>query len=207
MSTTFINATYLFFPMFSGKRGASAQVSMEYVMIFAFILLIIIPTAYVFRDYIRESTDSITINKIGRIARAIADTGREAYFTGPPFKSVITIEFPEQIGSMYVLDSRESQSPEYFLMFNVLTATGTQTLFFESDVPIQCYTSASNLCLEDTTLHEQCRVPGFHCSAFEARDYSPGLKRMKIEANANCRFSEQVTATCVRLDEISDELT
>src|SRR3989344_261995 len=188
------------------KRG-HAQVSMEYVMIFAFILIIIIPTAYVFRNYLRESADTITLNRIDRIARAMVDTGREAYFTGPPFKSVIALEFPEQIDSMYVLDSKESGSPEYFLMFNVLTASGTQAPLLESDVPVQCYTSAANLCPEDPQLHEQCRVEGFHCYAFEGRDFSPGIKRMKVEANANCRFSEQVTATCVRLDEISDELT
>jgi len=112
---------------------------------------------------------------------------------------------------MYVMDNKANPTDhEFFLMFNILTASGSQTIFYDSDVPIQCYTSAAELCEEVEpivkTLNEQCGLNNFKCFEFEERDFAEGIKRFKVEAHPACDF-EGATTTCVRLDEISDEIT
>lgn len=206
------------------KRGVlnrKAQLSLEYIIIFAFIMMIIIPTAYLLRNYIGVASDTITMSQIERVSRVLIDNAREMYYASSPAKVVITIDMPDQIEAMWIMDRKHnlSATQEYVLAYRITTFSGSEIRFHDSDIPIQCWNDAATPCGqyeenvdEINKLNPQCRVsiPDsntghiYGCYTFPERDISSGVKRFKLEAYDNCRYDDDTYFSCVRVDEVSN---
>lgn len=176
------------------KKG---QVAMEYIMILSLVLMILIPTIYIFREYVTKSAEDITVNKVNSIARNLIDTAREMYYLGAPSKVVIDLEMPAQIEAMWLMENSDANAKitEYLLVFKLNLQEGEQLFFFDSDIPLKC-----NECKTNTALNSQCETSttGFKCHEFPEIYYSTGIKHFKIEADT-CSGK----GLCVLLNEIS----
>ena len=140
-----------------------AQSALEYIMIIALSLAIIIPTAYLFYKFSSESNIQVTDAQMNEIGRNIIDTAETVYFSGKDSQVVLDINMPKNLYDAYILKNRE-------LVFKLYTEIGeSERVFFSSeDIDI-----ASN----DPSL--ECRDNG-NCDLSSIG--SSGLKRVQIKA-------------------------
>jgi len=80
-----------------------AQSAIEYLMIIALTLAIIVPTTYLFFRYTSESNVEITYSQINQIGRQILNTAETGYFSGKSSKIILEVNMPEGIDDIYVL--------------------------------------------------------------------------------------------------------
>ncbi len=166
--------------------AGKGQVAMEYVMILTFVLMILIPTVYVFREYVVQSSDDIVVNNIDRIAKTIIDTSRDMFYLGDPSKIIIDLEMPEKIEAIWLMDNSDDENAvvyEYFLMFKLNLKDGPQDFYYASDFPIKCLECKTNVLNDPVDLSQQCGTNNFKCYRFLEPHYSPGIKHFKIEAD------------------------
>ncbi|MEK6916568.1 MAG: hypothetical protein AABW92_02390 [Nanoarchaeota archaeon] len=168
------------------KRG---QIAVEYIMIVAISLFIILPGIYLFRNFAFASNDNVLQSRLSEAADSILSIGKEMYYYGPPSKSVKSLDMPSQISNMYILST--SDGKEYYLAFNFFTSSGSDTVLFESDYPIKP--------VETVTCNFACQ--GI-CECFPERYFTPGPKNFAVEASKTCVGS----SFCVLIKEISPEL-
>ena len=108
---------------------AKAQSAVEYLMIIALTLGIIVPTSYLFFRYSSESNVQIVDVQVTRIGRNIIDTAETVYFSGESSKIVLEINMPENVEDVYIIADRE-------LVFKVITELGETEIVFFSDIDI-----------------------------------------------------------------------
>ncbi len=76
------------------KRG---QVSIEFITIFGFVFLMMIPLIVVFFDQLGTVRDAVSSNHLRNIAIKITDKADTMYYLGQPSKTTIRAHFPEHI--------------------------------------------------------------------------------------------------------------
>jgi|TARA_B100000315_G_scaffold51441_1_gene45914 hypothetical protein len=114
-------------------KKVKGQSALEYLMIIAIALGIIVPTAYLFFRYSSESNVEIVDSQITRIGRNIIDAAESVYFSGEGSKITLEINMPKEVSAISILEGREL----VFKIDSQISATGeTETVFFSS-VPIR----------------------------------------------------------------------
>lgn len=154
------------------EMQSRAQISFEYVFIIGIVLLIALPSLYLFRGYVVESNDKIVAGAVERAANGLISTATEIYYRGVPSKIVLQIEMPQQIQYIRII---EVSSNEYYLVFNVSTSDGSLELVYDSPIPIKkgSFTAKENCYNSKTT----CKI-----YSFSEIEVSSGIKNFKIEA-------------------------
>ncbi len=167
-----------------------SQVSVEFIMIFALAMMILIPAAYFFRNFVLESSDRILISRVDEIANSILTKADKIYAYGPPSKTTLEINMPSQISRMYI---KYIEGEEYYLVFTILASNGEQDLLYESAVPIiagQDIGCAADLCTE-TGVTCECMPPNY---------YRQGLKFIGILAE------EDAGSSYISIKEVSGDV-
>lgn len=137
---------------------AKSQSSLEYLLVVALTLAIIVPTTYLFYNYSKESSQEITDSRITNLGRGIVDTAESIFYSGQGSKATVELDVPDNIASAIIIDGRE-------LVFNATTDLGVSEIVFFSSVNM---TAAALDCSANV-----CRLPKLASS---------GLKKVKIEA-------------------------
>ncbi|MEM4397133.1 MAG: hypothetical protein QW757_00745 [Candidatus Woesearchaeota archaeon] len=79
------------------KLKKKSQISMEFLVIFGFVFLMIIPLILIYYDQLFYIKDEISENQIRNIMIKIADKSESIYFLGEPSQTTINVYFPENI--------------------------------------------------------------------------------------------------------------
>lgn len=108
-------------------------------MIIALTMGIILPTSYLFFRYSSESNVQILNSQINQIGKDIIDTSENVYFSGAGSKIVLTVNMPESVVDIYIIDNRE-------LVFNVTTSIGQVETVFFSDIKITSSSCQNEVC-------------------------------------------------------------
>jgi hypothetical protein len=168
------------------KRG---QISVEYIMIIAVSLMILLPGIYVFRNYAFESNDQLIEKRLSEVSSFMLGKARKVYYYGPPSRSVINIEMPPQIDKMYILKfiDPDPSKNEYHLGFSILSSQGRKEYTFLSDI----HTSELSDCVD---IAQDCSYPKI-CQCFSDKYYSKGLRYFDLEAAEAC----EGTMNCVKI--------
>ena len=132
---------------------------MEYISIVALTFMLIVPTAYLFYNYSKDSSEEIVDSQISRIGRNIVDTSAAIFYAGRGSKSVLVFIVPDKIRSAQIIDGRE-------LVFNISTNFGMSEIVFISSVNL---TTRSLDCIVNV-----CNITSLASS---------GTKKVKLEAN------------------------
>lgn len=143
----------------------NSQVALEYLVIIALTLGIIVPTTYLFFQYTSESNIQILDAQINKIGRGIIDTSETVYFSGEHAKIVMELNMPENVFNAEIIDHRE-------LVLKVNTENGVTDMVFFSSIPI----------ISGDTTDPNCIIDG-NC-VLEIIS-GAGLKKIKIETIAN----------------------
>lgn len=133
-----------------------AQYALEYLMIIAITLMVILPATYLFSTYSRESLSEITDPQVREIGRNIIGNSESVYFSGESSKMVMDVRMPPQVSDIYILYNRE-------LVFKTYSEVGDNELVFFSDVNIT----------SDDCVAERCSLSALSES---------GVKKIKIES-------------------------
>lgn len=143
--------------------GAKAQSAVEYLMIIALTLGIIVPTSYLFFRYSSESNVQIVDVQVSQIGRNIIDTAESVYFSGEGSKIVMEMNMPKNVADVYILANRE-------LVFKIISEIGETDVVFFSSVNIHITSDdTSNDCIDDGNC-ELTDIAGF------------GVTKIKIES-------------------------
>ncbi len=122
-----------------------SQVSMEYMMIVGFSLLLIIPALLLFNEEKRDIKDSVTISQSDEIIRKLIDTSEKVHYLGEPSKITIKVFMPSNIKSisitnksiLFMLDIDNKDFPVYGystinISGNLSTGPGIRYISIES---------------------------------------------------------------------------
>ena len=141
--------------MFRLFPGRSGQASMEYLMIAAFIGILIVPATFIYYSYAAESTEQIDKVQIDRIGRNIVSTAERFYYHGYPSTIIIEEVLPANVLKIETL--RDDTSGSYLLVMTTRALKGENNTFsFPTDVMIN--------------------------GTFTERAISPGKKNVRISA-------------------------
>ena len=119
--------------------NAKSQSALEYLMIIALTLGIMVPTAYIFFQYSIESNTKILDSQINQIGRSIIDTAETVYFSGQNSKIVLQLNMPESVNDINIINNRE-------LVFNVATDIGEGEAVFFSSINITSSDCQGSIC-------------------------------------------------------------
>ena len=109
--------------------AAKAQSALEYLMVIALAMGIIVPITYMFFQYSSESNVQIIDVQVTQIGRNIIDTAESVYYSGEGSKIVLEINMPENVEDVSIMYNRE-------LVFNIITELGETEIVFFSDIDI-----------------------------------------------------------------------
>ena len=76
-----------------------SQVSMEYMLIMGFVVLLTIPLLAIYYTYTADSTDAVAVSQALQIARKVVDASESVYYIGKPSQTTLKINFPSNIAS------------------------------------------------------------------------------------------------------------
>ena len=128
---------------------------MEYLMIAAFIGILIVPATFIYYSYAAESTEQIDKVQIDRIGRNIVSTAERFYYHGYPSTIIIEEVIPANVLNIETL--RDDTSGSYLLVVTTRALKGENNTFsFLTDVMIN--------------------------GTFTERAISPGKKNIRISA-------------------------
>lgn len=80
--------------MFHSKK---AQISIEYLSILGFVIIIIIFLGILSQVYSRQIEDQIIINQVDKLAKEIVDSAESVYYFGEPTKTTIKAYIPNKV--------------------------------------------------------------------------------------------------------------
>lgn len=147
---------------------AKGQGSLEYILIVALTLVVIVPAAYLFYNYSRQSSEEFKDSQLTKIGRDIVDTAQSIFYSGQGSKTELDLNIPDNVISAVIIDSKE-------LVFNVTTNVGITEIVFFSSVNI-------------TTLSSNCN--NNICNLRQLA--TPGMEKLKIEATSSNVVTLQV---------------
>ncbi|MEM3374298.1 MAG: hypothetical protein QXE31_03685 [Candidatus Woesearchaeota archaeon] len=161
------------------KRGKS-QFAMEYVLMIAIALAILLSGIYVFRNYVFQSNDFAINNKLNQISNLIINNARKIYYYGVSSRTTLTFEMPSGITNMYILNVKGGN--ETYLIFKYITTGGENKVMYESSVPLygdNCDINPDELCIDND------------CKCLKKSIYGEGLKGIYLDVIPNCIYKYQ----------------
>jgi len=109
-------------------REKNAQVSMEYVIIIGFIMLITIPLIVIFYEHTSNTSYQVITSQVDKIAKKVVDSAESVYYLGEPSKTRIKVYMPENVEQVVIHDKE--------IVFKVKTGSGLTDISQISSVNI-----------------------------------------------------------------------
>lgn len=109
-------------------RERNAQVSMEYVIIVGFILVIMIPLILIFYEHTSSTNEQVITSQVDKIAKKVVDSAESVYYLGEPSKTRIKVYMPTNVEDVIIND--------YEIVFKVKTRSGITDISQLSSVNI-----------------------------------------------------------------------
>ncbi len=111
-------------------RIKKAQISVEYLIIISFVVLLLLTTLGLGLFYSAEIKDKIKFSQLERFAKKITTSAESVFYSGETSKLTFTAYLPEGIQSIQIMDA------EKIILFNVSTQSGATIIAYSSNVPI-----------------------------------------------------------------------
>ena len=109
-------------------RERNAQVSMEYVIIVGFILVIMIPLILIFYEHTSSTNDQVITSQVDMIAKKVVDSAESVYYLGEPSKTRIKVYMPTNVEKVTIYNKE--------IVFKVKTRSGITAISQLSSVNI-----------------------------------------------------------------------
>lgn len=103
-----------------------SQISLEYVAIVGFTVVLLIFIFIISLSYSRETQDSIALSQVDRIAKNIVDNAESVYYMGSPSRITIKSNIPNRVETISI-SAKE-------ITFTVRTQNGRTDIHYASAV-------------------------------------------------------------------------
>jgi len=110
-------------------RRAKGQASFEYILVVGLALVLLVPGTYLFYSFSKVSNDQVVGARINGAGNELLGTVEEVYAVGQNSWRTVTINFPDNVRNVYVLDDEE-------LVITYDTQNGVSDAVFFSKVNI-----------------------------------------------------------------------
>ncbi len=107
-------------------KDKSAQISMEYMIVIGFTLLMITPLLVIYGKERQNINDQVNSRQAFNIARKIVDSAHTVYYLGKPAKTTLKVYMPNNVEDILFRN--------YTIIFRMKSGLGTQEIMSESSV-------------------------------------------------------------------------
>jgi len=128
------------------NRYKTSQISMEYMMIIGFSMLVIIGILIISSAYSNDLKESVNLNQLDRIVKSIIESAESVYYYGEPSKTTLKVFIPERVESAVLINNS--------IIFKVMTSSGLSDVGYKTTMPLNGTISTK---------------PGYHYISIEAR--------------------------------------
>lgn len=152
-----------------------AQASLEYMVIFGIVFVMISVVGGLFFSYTNSAKESLDKKQINKIGQEIISNVQKIYFFGDGNRVTITPTFPQGIENLSIHHINESGDDYYYLNFSIINQGLYEDLIFqttEDGIPFGCL---------DCTVDVPVGV-GHNVSYFNQTYLGQAVHRIKIEA-------------------------
>jgi len=132
---------------------------MEYMIITALALFILIPIVYLFYEYSYGTSDGINYAQLNKLGNDIINNAESIYYLGQPSKAIIKGTMPESVTSIEIIN--DSNEDDYEIVF---TINENNEISFKSSIRID----STN---KDGVL-----------KTFDEEAFTKGVKSIKLES-------------------------
>jgi len=80
---------------------------MEYLLVTGLIMLVIVPSIYIFYSYSHKSNEEIAQSQVNRFGTQIIDAAEEIYYLGGPSKTTLDLTMPKGVKGMEIWRNQE----------------------------------------------------------------------------------------------------
>ncbi len=121
-----------------GILQRSGQVSIEYLILTGFIVVVIILPAIflLFSTYRSNVTGAINQQKVSALGNGMVNDAEQMYYLGLYSKKTATYQMPEAITNMYLAELTANGKTHDYLAIIVRSGKGTERFLFESKIPL-----------------------------------------------------------------------
>jgi len=105
-----------------------SQVSMEYLAIIGFVVVVVAVLVTISMFYSKQVNDQVIINQVDRLAKELVDTSEKVYYWGPPSKITIKSYIPASVDSISIANNE--------IVFKVSTQHGSSDVAYKASVNI-----------------------------------------------------------------------
>jgi len=137
-------------------KGHSGQAAMEYMLIVGLVMLITVPTVFLFYKSASDSSKQIDFAQVEKFGRNVISTVETVYYLGYPSRIVIEERLPNNVESISI--DQDPTTGTYLLAIAIGTKAGVTNLTFPTQVNM--------------------------LAAFGENDITPGIKNVRIEAKS-----------------------
>lgn len=160
------------------------QISIEYLILTGFILLVIVVPAIIFLYTVANKSVYGTVNtqKINDLGNGLISNAKQMYYLGLYSKKIVEYEVPVNVEKMFILELYDGSKIHYYFGIIIFDEKERHKHYFPSDVPLMSDTTS--LYVDDTDSSSYvaecasatCKFYNFIGPALRA-----GNKRFKIE--------------------------
>jgi hypothetical protein len=177
-----------------------AQISIEYLILTGFILLIIVVPAAIFLSSMANKTvyGSLNTQRATDLGNGIVDNAKQMYYLGLYSKKIVDYYVPENVKKLFIVDLMEtlpSGAVKEYYYFGIIVYDSKEMSrnFFPSTIPLMSDITSSYVEFIDSTSGSaytdissyvpECSSPSMSCSfySFIAPVTREGKKSFKIE--------------------------
>jgi len=105
--------------------GIKTQAATEYLMIVGFVMIILVPSIYLYSKYSAESQDSIANAKVDAIANEIIKATDQVYSYGEGSQTTVSVSFPKNVIGITFGGDEEEQNKE--IVFRIINSKGGES--------------------------------------------------------------------------------
>ncbi len=172
-----------------GILQRSGQVSIEYLILTGFIVVVIILPAIflLFSTYRGSVTGAINQQKVSELGNGLVNDAGQMYYLGLYSKKTATYQMPEGVTNMYLAKLTDLEGKtHYYLAIIVLSGKDTKRFLFEPKVPLTAtgdyvYDVPGSPGIDTPTDISECGSMVCSFLVFDKLAITPGTKQFVIE--------------------------
>ncbi|MEM4268124.1 MAG: hypothetical protein QXK37_04825 [Candidatus Woesearchaeota archaeon] len=82
-----------------------AQISMEFLLVFTFSLLLLLPAFYLMSNYIQDTSSSAVAYQVSQIGKIMVETAQTVHAHGKDARLVVEVEMPDYISGIKIINN------------------------------------------------------------------------------------------------------
>ena len=184
-----------------------AQISMEYLILTGFILLIIIvPSAIFLFSFANKSVyGTVSTQKANDLGNGLVENAKQMYYLGLYSKKIVTYDVPDNVKRFFILEFNQTGTGRMYYYIGVIINDGKEEskYFIPSDVPLMSVPLASDpnsmyVDNSDSSAYiVECASSSCNFYNFKDPVIHPGKKKFKLETKYDNTGSNEVKVNII----------